>query len=528
MGEATAPLLNDDGTRGAGSAGASRAPAVAMRQITKRFPGVLANDRVDFEAAAGEVHALLGENGAGKTTLSNILTGLYRQDEGEIELYGEPVHFHSPRDALDAGIGMVHQHFRLVPPFTVAENVVLGDHRAKGRSFVVHSRAIERRVAELGERYGLAVHPRLRVWQLSVGEQQRVEILKALYREAQILIMDEPTAVLTPQEADKLFETLRAMAAEGKTVIFISHKLNEVKAVADRVTVLRGGRKVATVRAAESTLRSLAALMVGREIDEARRIEREHETGEVALRLESLTVADDRGGLALKDVSLEVRSGEIVGIAGVAGNGQRELAEAVYGIRAPEEGVVRVRGRALRPGDPRAAIAARVAHVPEDRLGTGLAPSLSVATNVVLKSYRVPPASRGPLLLVRRIREVALALIRRYDVQTPGPDTPVRNLSGGNLQKLVLGREFDGEPRVLVAAQPTRGLDVGAIETVHGYLRDAAAAGVGVLMISEDLDELRALADRIVVMYEGEVAGELDAERATVEEIGYLMAGGEQ
>jgi simple sugar transport system ATP-binding protein len=360
-----------------------------------------------------------------------------------------------------------------------------------------------------------------------VGEQQRVEILKALYREAQVLIMDEPTAVLTPQEAEKLFETLRAMGAEGKTVIFISHKLNEVKAVADRVTVLRGGRKVATVTAAESTLRSLAALMVGREIDEARRIEREHETGEVALQLENVSVAGDRGGLAVKGVSLEVRSGEIVGIAGVAGNGQRELAEAIYGIRTPE-GVVRVGGKALRSGDPRAAIAAGVAHVPEDRLGTGLAPGLSVAANVVLKSYREPPVSWGPLLLVRRMRELALSLMRRYDVKAPGPDTPVRNLSGGNLQKLVLGREFEGEPRVLVASQPTRGLDVGAIEIVHGYLRDAASNGVGVLMISEDLDELRALADRIVVMYEGQAAGELDAETATVEEIGYLMAGGER
>jgi general nucleoside transport system ATP-binding protein len=528
VGEASSPLVNEARGRGAGSTGVSPVSAVSMRQITKRFPGVLANDRVDFEAAAGEVHALLGENGAGKTTLSNILTGLYRPDEGEIELYGEPTRFHSPRDALDAGIGMVHQHFRLVPPFTVAENVVLGDHRAEGRAFVVRSRAIERRVAELGERYGLAVDPRARIWQLSVGEQQRVEILKALYRDARILIMDEPTAVLTPQEAANLFQTLRAMAAEGKTVIFISHKLNEVKAVADRVTVLRGGRKVATVPAVESTLRSLAALMVGREIDEARRIEHEGATGDVILDLESLSAAGDRGSLALKGVSLQVRSGEIVGVAGVAGNGQRELAEVVYGIRPLEEGVVRVSGRALRDGDPRAAIAAGVAHVPEDRLGTGLAPSLSVASNVVLKSYRGPPVSRGPFLLIRRMREIAVALIRRYDVQAPGPDTPVRNLSGGNLQKLVLGREFEGEPRVLVAGQPTRGLDVGAIETVHGYLRAAASKGLAVLLISEDLDELRALADRIVVMYEGEVVGELDAATATVEEIGYLMAGGER
>lgn len=499
-----------------------------MRQITKRFPGVLANDRIDFEAAAGEVHALLGENGAGKTTLSNVLTGLYRPDEGEIELYGQPVRFRSPRDALHAGIGMVHQHFRLVAPFTVAENVLLGDHRVEGRSFVLHSRAIEKRVAELGERYGLAVDPWARIWQLSVGEQQRVEILKALHRDARILILDEPTAVLTPQEAEMLFQTLRAMAAEGKTVIFISHKLHEVKAVADRVTILRGGSKVATVSAAESTQRSLAALMVGREIAAAHRVPRQTSVGDVTLEVEHLSVTGDRGGLALRDVSIQVRAGEIVAVAGVAGNGQRELAEAIAGIRDLESGVVRIAGSALHPGDPRTAIAAGVAYVPEDRLGTGLAPSLSVAANVVLKSYRAPPVSRGPLLLVRRMRELALALIRRYDVQTPGPDTPVRNLSGGNLQKLVLGRELEGEPRVLVAGQPTRGLDVGAIEAVHAYLREAAAKGLAVLMISEDLDEIRALADRIVVMYEGEIRGELDAGTATVEEIGYLMAGGER
>lgn len=498
-----------------------------MRRITKRFPGVLANNGVDFEAAAGEVHALLGENGAGKTTLSNILTGLYRPDEGEIELYGEPVRFDSPRDALEAGICMVHQHFRLVEPFTVAENVVLGDHRAEGRAFVVHGRAIERRVTELGERYGLSVHPRARIWQLSVGEQQRVEILKALYREARILIMDEPTAVLTPQEAETLFLTLRAMAAEGRTVIFISHKLNEVKAVADRITVLRGGRHVATVAGADATPRSLAALMVGREIDEARRQKRERPHADVVvLEVEDLTVEGDRGGAALKGVSLAVGAGEILGVAGVAGNGQRELAEALYGMRDVIAGGVRVDGRTLRPGDPRNAIAAGVAHVPEDRLGTGLAPSMSVTGNVVLKSYRRAPVSRGPLLALRRMREIALSLVQRYDVKTPSTETPVRNLSGGNLQKLVVGREFQGTPRVLVAAQPTRGLDVGAIETIHEYLRDAATQGVAVLLISEDLDELRALADRILVMYEGAVVGELGGATATVEQIGYLMAGG--
>jgi general nucleoside transport system ATP-binding protein len=500
-----------------------------MRGITKRFPGVLANDAVDFEAAAGEVHALLGENGAGKSTLSNILTGLYRPDEGEITVYGKPVRFQSPSDAIDAGIGMVHQHFRLVSPFTVAENVLLGEHRPEARRFLVRPRQIERHVAELGERYGVAVEPRARIWQLSVGEQQRVEILKALYREARILILDEPTAVLTPQESEALFGTLRAMAAEGRTVIFISHKLNEVKAVADRVTVLRGGRSIATVNAADATPRELAALMVGRQVELSSRVERETPHGsDVALEIEGLHVRGDRGGDAVKSVALGVRSGEIVGVAGVAGNGQRELAEAITGIRPPVAGTVCVGGRRLRTSDPRSAIAAGVAHVPEDRLGTGVASSLSISENSVLKSYRGPGVSRGPLLVWPLVHSHARDLIQRYAVHTPGPHLPARDLSGGNLQKLVLGREFAGKPRVLIAASPTRGLDVGAIETVHAYLRQAAGEGVAVLLISEDLDEILALADRVVVMYEGELTGEFDPATATVEEIGLAMAGGER
>jgi ABC-type uncharacterized transport system ATPase subunit len=498
-------------------------PAVTMRGITKRFPGVVANDEVDFEARVGEVHALLGENGAGKSTLSNILTGLYRADEGELELYGEPAEFHSPRDALDAGIGMVHQHFRLVQPFTVAENVVLGDHRNVGRSFRLRPRLTEQRVVELAERYGLAVDPRARIWQLSVGEQQRVEILKALYREARVLILDEPTAVLTPQEAEALFRTLRAMAAEGRTVIFISHKLHEVTAVADRVTVLRGGRSIGTVETVEATSHSLAALMVGRDIDVARRRESSVVIGEVMLEVDGLTAAGDRGDEALRDVSLVVRAGEVLGIAGVAGNGQRELAEAITGLRAVSAGTIRVAGVPLATGDPRAAITAGIAHVPEDRLHTGVAPSLSISSNIDLKSYRSD--ATGPFLRLRRIRERAVEMIRRYDVKTPGPDTPARQLSGGNLQKVVLAREFSSEPRVLVAAAPTRGLDVGAIETVHGYLSEAAERQVAVLLISEDLDEVLTLSDRIAVMYEGAIVGEADGQTATVEEIGLLMAG---
>jgi simple sugar transport system ATP-binding protein len=501
--------------------------AVALRGITKRFPGVVANDGVDFEAAEGEVHALLGENGAGKSTLSNILTGLYRPDEGEVWLHGNRVSFSSPRDALDAGICMVHQHFRLVAPFTVAENVILGDHRGDGKRFVVNPRRIERRVAALGQRYRIAVDPRARVWQLSLGEQQRVELLKALYREARVLILDEPTAVLTPQEADSLFATLRVMAEEGRTIIFISHKLHEVKAVSDRVTVLRAGKTVGTVDTADSTQRSLAALMVGREVALSQRVDRHSEAGAPVLEVRDLSAVGDRGGDALHDVSLTVCAGEIVAIAGVAGNGQRELAETLTGMRPAARGSVWVAGKRLRSGDAREAIKAGVAHVPEDRLHTGVAPSLPISSNVVLKSYRGKQVTIGPMLRLRTIRDHAASLIERYDVRGGGPELPARQLSGGNLQKVVLAREFEGEPRLLVVASPTRGLDVAAIETVHRYLRDAASAGVGVLLISEDLDEILALADRVAVMYEGALVGEVDPEQATVEEIGLLMAGGQ-
>jgi simple sugar transport system ATP-binding protein len=500
--------------------------AVALRGIAKRFPAVVANDGVDFEAARGEVHALLGENGAGKTTLSNILTGLYRPDEGRIELFGQPVEFHSPRDAIDAGVAMVHQHFRLVEPFTVAENVVLGDQRGIGRSFVLRPRAIEDRVAELSRRFGVAVDPRARVWQLSVGEQQRVEILKALYQDARILILDEPTAVLTPQEADALFETIRAMAADGRTIIFISHKLHEVKAVADRVTVLRRGKSVATTATADATPRSLAALMVGREIDIERPAGEQRAPGEVVLELERLSADGDRGTPALQDVSLTVRGGEIVGIAGVAGNGQRELAETIAGIRPATGGWIRVLGHPLRNGEPRSAISRGVAYVPEDRLGTGVAPGLSVASNVVLKAYRGPDFSRGPLLRFARIRELAHRIIDQYDVRTSSVEVPAWQLSGGNLQKVVLGREFSGDPALLIAASPTRGLDVAAIASVHSYLREAVAGGVAVLLLSEDLDEILVLADRVAVMYEGRIVGERDVAVATVDEVGLLMAGG--
>jgi simple sugar transport system ATP-binding protein len=497
------------------------AAAVAMRGITKRFPGVVANDDVSFEVAEGEVHALLGENGAGKTTLMNILTGLYHPDEGEIEIAGRLVELHSPRDAIAAGIGMVHQHFRLVETLTVAENIALSLRR---QPFVLRKRDAARQVELMAEALHMPVDPDAKIWQLSVGEQQRVEIMKAVRSGSRVLILDEPTAVLTPHEAQGLFNTLRVMAAEGHSVIVITHKLHEVMEVADRVTVMRGGRSMGTVKAADVTRHQLAALMVGRDVEVGRRRDAAS-IGETILVAEGLSARGDRGMETLRDVSLEVRAGEVLGVAGVAGNGQRELAEAITGLRPLTGGSVSVGGRVLRGGDPRAAIAAGVAHVPEDRLHTGVAPSLSIASNVVLKAYRRGDVSWGPFLLLRRIRDRALDLIRRYDVRASGPAEPARQLSGGNLQKIVLAREFAGRPKVLVAASPTRGLDVGAIETVQGYLRSAAADGVAVLLISEDLDEVLALADRIVVMYEGAIVGEVDARSANVDELGLLMAG---
>ena len=502
----------------------AKVPAVVLSGITKRFPGVVANDGVNFTAVAGEVHALLGENGAGKSTLSNVLTGLYRPDEGTISLDGVEQNFSSPRDALEAGVGMVHQHFRLVQTFSVAENVVLGEN---GGGVFLNRRTIEERVRELSVRYHLPVDPTAKIWQLSVGEQQRVEILKVLYRRAKILILDEPTAVLTPPEAQALFVTLRAIVAEGRTVIFISHKLDEVVDVADRVTVLRGGRNVGTVATSESTVRSLAELMVGRDIAFTRQRSNDLAFGDAPVVLETrhLQANDDRGRLALKNVSITVRAGEIVGVAGVAGNGQRELAEVITGLRESSGGVTVVGGVGLRGGSPREAIDAGLAHVPEDRLHTGLAPSLGVEDNLVLKSYRKRPIHTIGILRRARIRANAESLIEQFDVKTPSATTSTRLLSGGNVQKVLLAREFTAKPKVLVAASPTRGLDVGAIEIVRDLIVKAAADGVGVLLVSEDLEEILALTDRLVVMYEGSIVGEFATSSASVESIGLLMGG---
>ncbi|HEY8864136.1 MAG TPA: ABC transporter ATP-binding protein [Candidatus Dormibacteraeota bacterium] len=495
-----------------------------MRSISKRFPGVLANDEVDFEARHGEVHALLGENGAGKSTLASILTGLYRPDTGEISIEGKTVEFHSPRDATEAGVSMVHQHFRLAASLTVADNIVLG-HR--GTPWLrTNPATIESQVAELAKRYRMPVRPDARVWQLSVGEQQRVEILKALYRGARILILDEPTSLLTPQEADDLFETLRRMTAEGRTIVFVSHKLDELMSVSDRVTVLRGGKVIGTVNTPETSPRELARMMIGREVvfsqtkatsDAARR--------EVALELRDVSADDDLGLKALHNVSLSVHQGEIVGVAGVAGNGQRQLAEAVSGARPRTGGGVMVKGRSLRSGDPEDAIVHGVAHVPEDRLGTGVSPSLSIAENLILKSHRQAPMSTRGVLRHDRIRRNAQELIKRFAVAAPGPDTPTRLLSGGNVQKVVLARELSSNPAVIVAANPTRGLDVGATEVVRELLLEAAGKGVGILLISEDLDEILLLADRIAVIYEGRIVGVVGRPTADVQHLGLMMAG---
>ncbi len=497
--------------------GEARRVAVEMRNIVKRFPGVLANDHVNFSAYEGEIHALLGENGAGKTTLMNILSGLYRPEEGEIYLYGKKVSFSSPRDAFAHGVGMVHQHFKLVDTHTVTENIILGLDKPR---FILNLAEAEEDIQRLEEQYGLKVDPRAYIWQLSLGEQQRVEILKALYRGARILIMDEPTAVLTPQEVDELFVTLRRMVSEGHTIIFISHKLDEVLEIADRITILRKGRVVGTVDAKMATKKELARMMVGREV--LFHIEKEAlEPGAPVLEVTDVHALSDRGVPALKGVSFQVREREILGVAGVSGNGQSELAEVITGLRESTRGQVRVGGQDLTNRGPRAFIDAGVSHVPEDRVHVGIVPSLHLTGNLFLKAYRGLP---GFFLNWRDLRERAKQLLQRFDVSAPSPDVEARTLSGGNIQKLILAREFSSQPNAVIAVHPTQGLDVGATEAVRQRLLEQRSQGAGILLISEDLDEVRALSDRIIVMYEGEIMGEVPPD-APIEEIGLLMAG---
>ncbi|MGQ9515756.1 MAG: ABC transporter ATP-binding protein [Anaerolineae bacterium] len=499
------------------------APVLELRGITKRFPGVLANDHISLTLEEGEIHALLGENGAGKTTLMNILYGLYRPDEGEIYVRGRRADIHQPNDAIALGIGMVHQHFMLVPVFTVAENVMLGVESLRAGIFLDQADAA-RRIRQISEQYGLGVDPDAYVKTLPVGIQQRVEIIKLLYRQADILILDEPTAVLTPQEVEELFKILRALASQGKSIIFITHKLKEVMAIADRITVLRNGRVVGTTTPAQTSEEQLAAMMVGREV--LLRVEKQPaQPGEPVLRVENLQVFDDRGNLAVRGVSFEVRAGEVVGVAGVQGNGQTELVQALTGLRPAAGGRIVILDKDMTTATPRAILERGVAHVPEDRQKDGLVLTFPVADNLVLNTYYFPPfAQRGVMN-----REVILATAERrareFDVRTPSVLTPVANLSGGNQQKVIVAREFSRPIRLLIASQPTRGLDVGSIEYIHRRIIEKRDEGCAVLLVSPELDEVMNLSDRIAVMYEGQIQAILPAETATKEEIGLLMAG---
>lgn len=502
--------------------GKSRIDELEMTGIVKRFPGVLANDHVDLKVAAGEIHALLGENGAGKSTLMRQLYGLYRPDEGEIHLNGQPCQFRSPSDAIQAGIGMIHQHFMLVPSLTVAENVALG--LKSSREPLLDLDKVSARIHELAIRYGLKVDPKAFVWQLAVGEQQRVEIVKALYRGAALLVLDEPTAVLTPQEVDDLFVTLRQMAHDGHALIFISHKLHEVLAISQRVTVLRDGRVVGAGPTADLTKADLARLMVGRDV--ILQYDRPPvQPGEVRLQIDQVWAKSDRGTDALRGVSLAVQAGEIVGLAGVSGNGQRELAQVLAGLRPANRGRIEINGRVVTDASPAARIAAGQAYIPEERMREGAIKEFSVAENLILQDHARPPYSHQSFLDFKAISSRSAQLVEQFNVKTPTLETPLKNLSGGNIQKLILARELSRQPSVLIAAQPTRGVDIGATEYIHQQLLAQRAKGTATLLISEDLDEIRALADRIAVIYEGQIVGLVDGPTATAEQLGLMMAG---
>ena len=499
------------------------APVLELRGITKRFPGIVANDSIDFELRRGEVHALLGENGAGKSTLMNVLYGLYRPDEGEIVLKGRPVTFHSPGDAIRAGIGMVHQHFMLIPVMTVAENIVLATEPTRGAVFLDYD-AAEKRVAELARQFDFAIDPRAEVEDITVGQQQRVEILKALYRRADVLILDEPTAVLTPQEASELFGILQTLRREGMSIIFITHKLNEVLEIADRITVLRRGKKIDTIVREGATERGLAEMMVGREV--LLRIEKpEAHPAEPLLAVQDLHVLDDRGIEKVRGVSFEARAGEIVGLAGVDGNGQSELVEALSGLRRATGGSATVGGHELIGTSVKEILDFGLGHIPEDRQRRGLVLDFTLAENLALHDYDKEPSSRFGWLFPGRLITKARGLLQRFDVRGGGPETRAAALSGGNQQKVVLAREIGREPSVLLAVQPTRGLDVGAIEFVQRQLVDARDAGKAVFLVSLELEEILALSDRILVIYEGELVGEF-APQVTQEELVIAMTGG--
>ena len=494
-----------------------------LRGITKRFPGVVANRAVDLTVEPGEIHALLGENGAGKTTLMNVLFGLYQPDEGEIVIDGNPVTFHDPGDAIAAGIGMVHQHFMLVPVFSVTENVMLGVESVRGPVGQLDRPTARRQILEISERHNLKVDPDATVEDLPVGVRQRVEIIKTLYRKSDLLVLDEPTAVLTPQEDEELFAIMRSLKKSGTSIVFITHKLNEVMEIADRITVLRGGRAVGTTTPAEATLESLAEMMVGRHVSLI--VEKgPAKPGATVLEVNDLVVRDDRGHVTVDGLDLQVRAGEIVAIAGVQGNGQTELVEAVTGLRQPVAGSIAIQGKVVRI-DPRALLEAGVAHVPEDRLEEGCVPSFTIAENIALNTYYRAPFSHGLQLDRDAIQQTASQLVRDFDVRTPSVFNQVGNLSGGNQQKVIVAREFSRPVHLLVAAQPTRGLDVGSIEYIHRRIVEKRDAGAAVLIVSTELDEVFALADRIAVMYQGKIVDILDPEVATPQQLGLLMGG---
>lgn len=494
-----------------------------LRNITKQFPGVLANDHVSITLEHGEILALLGENGAGKTTLMNVLYGLYQPDEGEIIVKGKPVKINSPNDAIHVGVGMVHQHFMLVPVLTVTENVMVGDEMLTGGVFLDTARAAAR-IREISQQHGLEVDPNAYIKDLPVGVQQRVEIIKLLFRHADILILDEPTAVLTPQETDKFFEVMRSLVSEGKSIIFITHKLREVMAFADRITVLRNGRVVGNTTPRETTEAQLAALMVGRHVSLIVDKTFAH-GGETILRVEGLDVLDDRLNLAVDGVMFEVRAGEVVGIAGVQGNGQTELIEALTGLRAPLAGKITIGGEETTHASPRRIAELGVAHIPEDRRRDGLVLDFPIASNLVLSTYYKPPFAKRFEIQDHTVDRQASQLVQAFDVRTPGVEIPVSSLSGGNQQKVIVAREFSRPTRLVIASQPTRGLDVGSIEYIDNQLIAKRDQGTAVLVVSSELDEILALSDRIAVMYRGRIVAIVDADVATKEYLGLLMAG---
>lgn len=498
-------------------------PILELKGITKRFPGVLANDQIDLTLNKGEIHALLGENGAGKSTLMNILYGLYDPDEGEIFVNGEKISVSSPRDAIARGIGMVHQHFMLVPVFTVTENVMLGDETTSFGGFL-DRKSSAKEIRRISDEYRLEVDPDSYVRDLPVGVQQRVEIIKLLYRKADILILDEPTAVLTPQEVDELFNILRNLVDSGKSIIFITHKLREVLTFADRISVIRGGKMVGSTTPKEADQNQLAAMMVGRDVSLS--VDKKPaEAKEKILQVKDLVVLDDLNQIAVNKINFDVRSGEILGIAGVQGNGQTELVKAVTGLSHAIDGKVELLGEDITKASPRTITELGSAHIPEDRQQDGLVLTSTIADNMVLNTYYLDPFAKNVFIQEDKVLENAETIIEKFDVRTPSPLIPVGSLSGGNQQKVIVGREFTRPIKFLVAAQPTRGLDVGSIEYIHNRLIEKRDDGCAVLLVSTELDEILELSDRIAVMFDGEIISILDAKGATKEQIGLLMAG---